>query len=113
MSSGSDAPAAVPAGKLTDGWHLRWRARATDTGATTSSAWSGWQTAAIAVPDLVVDQMQATPSQDLSGTKVTSALTPALAARVTTSDGGASRVEFELEHDPADTAHGTGQIWTG
>nr|WP_191910212.1 DNRLRE domain-containing protein [Microbispora cellulosiformans] len=112
VSSGSDAPAAVPAGKLTDGWHLRWRARATNTGTSTSSAWSGWQTAVVAVPDPVVDQMQATPSQDLSGTKVTSTLTPGLAARVTTSDGGASRVEFEVEHDPADTAHGAGQIWT-
>ncbi|MFF3671633.1 DNRLRE domain-containing protein [Microtetraspora malaysiensis] len=26
VTSGNDAPAAVPAGKLTDGWHIRWRA---------------------------------------------------------------------------------------
>ncbi|MFF3669892.1 polymorphic toxin-type HINT domain-containing protein [Microtetraspora malaysiensis] len=113
VTSGSEAVATVPSGKLTDGWHIRWRARATNTGASTSSAWSAWQTATIAVPDPVVDELQVTPSQDLAGVKVTSMLTPALAARVTTSDGAASRVDFELEHDPADTAHGTGSIWTG
>ncbi|XVQ82666.1 DNRLRE domain-containing protein [Microbispora siamensis] len=112
VTSGNDAPAVVPASKLTDGWHIRWRARATNTGTSVSSAWSAWQTATVNVPDPVVDQLQVTPSQDLSGQTVTSTLTPALAARVTTSDSAASRVEFELEHDPADTAHGTGQIWT-
>ncbi|WP_228644956.1 DNRLRE domain-containing protein [Microtetraspora sp. AC03309] len=112
VTSGNDAPAAVPAGKLTDGWHIRWRAQATNTGASVSSAWSAWQTTTITVPDLMVDQLQVTPSQVLSGETVTSTLTPALAARVTTFDSAASRVEFELEHDPADTQHGTGQIWT-
>ncbi|MGI5157296.1 DNRLRE domain-containing protein [Microbispora sp. CA-102843] len=112
VTSGNDATATVPAGKLTDGWHIRWRARATNTGTSVSSAWSAWQTTTITVPDPVVDQLQVTPSQDLSGEEVTSTLTPALAARVTTSDSAASRVEFELEHDPADTQHGTGQIWT-
>ncbi|MEN3540967.1 DNRLRE domain-containing protein [Microbispora sp. ZYX-F-249] len=112
VTSGNDAPAAVPAGKFTDGWHIRWRARATNTGTSTSSAWSAWQTAVVTVPDPVVDLLQVTPSQDLSGQTVTSTLTPALAARVTTSDSAASRVEFELEHDPADTQHGTGGIWT-
>ncbi len=112
VTSGNDAPAVVPAGKLTDGWHIRWRARATNTGASISSGWSAWQTTIVNVPDPLVDQFQVTPSQVLSGETVTSTLTPALAARVTTPDAGASRVEFELEHDPADTAHGTGSIWT-
>nr|WP_203950649.1 DNRLRE domain-containing protein [Microbispora rosea] len=112
VTSGSDASVAVPAGKLTDGWHIRWRARATNTGASVSSAWSAWQTTTVNVPDPVVDQLQVTPSQVLSGETVTSTLTPTLAARATTPDGTASRVEFELEHDPADTQHGTGSIWT-
>ncbi|MEN3541356.1 DNRLRE domain-containing protein, partial [Microbispora sp. ZYX-F-249] len=112
VTSGNDAPAVVPAGKLRDGWHIRWRARATNTGASVSSAWSTWQTTTVNVPDPLLDQFQVTPSQVLSGETVTSTLTPALAARVTTPDAGASRVEFELEHDPADTAHGTGSIWT-
>ncbi|GLX09002.1 hypothetical protein Misp03_59280 [Microbispora sp. NBRC 16548] len=112
VTSGNDAPVAIPAGKLTDGWHIRWRARATNTGTSVSSAWSAWQTATIVVPDPVVDQLQVTPSQDLSGQTLTPTLTPALAARVTTADATTSRVEFELEHDPADTTHGTGSIWT-
>ncbi|MEU8278401.1 DNRLRE domain-containing protein [Microbispora bryophytorum] len=112
VTSGNDAPAVVPAGKLSDGWHIRWRARATNTGTSVSSAWSSWQTTTVNVPDPLVDQLQVTPSQLLSGETLTSTLTPALGARVTTPDAGASRVEFELEHDPADTAHGTGSIWT-
>ncbi|MEU7890653.1 DNRLRE domain-containing protein [Microbispora bryophytorum] len=111
-TTGNDAPAVVSAGKLSDGWHIRWRARATNTGTSVSSAWSAWQTTTVNVPDPLVDQLQVTPSQVLSGETVTSTLTPALAARVTTPDAGASRVEFELEHDPSDTAHGTGGIWT-
>ncbi|TQS09298.1 DNRLRE domain-containing protein [Microbispora hainanensis] len=112
VTSGNDAPAVVPAGKLSDGWHIRWRARATNTGASVSSSWSAWNTTIVSVPDPLVDQLQVTPSQVLSAETVTSTLTPALAARVTTPDAGASRVEFELEHDPADSAHGTGSIWT-
>ncbi|WP_076443261.1 DNRLRE domain-containing protein [Microbispora rosea] len=112
VTSGNDAPAVVPTGKLSDGWHIRWRARATNTGTSTSSSWSNWQTTTVNVPDPLVDQFQVTPSQVLSAETVTSTLTPALAARVTTPDAGTSRVEFELEHDPADTAHGTGSIWT-
>ncbi|WP_204054180.1 hypothetical protein, partial [Microbispora rosea] len=112
VTSGNDAPAVVPTGKLRDGWHIRWRARATNTGTSVSSAWSNWQTTTVNVPDPLVDQLQVTPSQVLSAETVTSTLTPALAARVTTPDAGASRVEFELEHDPADSAHGTGSIWT-
>ncbi|MFC0865993.1 DNRLRE domain-containing protein, partial [Sphaerimonospora cavernae] len=113
VAPGSDAVAEVPAGKLADGWHIRWRARATNTGTSVSSAWSDWQAATITVPDPVVDQLQVTPSQGVSGETVTSSLTPALAARVITPDAAASRVEFELEHDPAAPAgQGSGQIWT-
>ncbi|MEU7916992.1 DNRLRE domain-containing protein, partial [Microbispora bryophytorum] len=112
VASGNDATAVVPAGKLSDGWHIRWRARATNTGTAVSSDWSNWQTTTVNVPDPLVNQLQVTPSQVLAGETVTSTLTPALAARVTTPDAGTSRVEFELEHDPADTAHGTGSIWT-
>ncbi|MFF5206083.1 DNRLRE domain-containing protein [Streptosporangium sp. NPDC000396] len=41
VSAGTDAKIAVPAGKLSDGWKVRWRARASD--ASSSSAWSQWQ----------------------------------------------------------------------
>lgn len=39
--AGTDAKITVPAGKLSDGWKLRWRARVAD--AQSASAWSQWQ----------------------------------------------------------------------
>ncbi|WP_133306142.1 DNRLRE domain-containing protein [Microbispora triticiradicis] len=113
VTSGADAPVTVPSGKLTDGWHLRWRARAANVGASTTSAWSAWQSATVTVPDPVTDQLQVSPSTT-NGSQITvTSATPVLAARVTDPSGAPSRVEFEIEHDPADTAHGSGQIWTG
>ncbi|MFF3441293.1 RHS repeat-associated core domain-containing protein [Streptosporangium sp. NPDC002721] len=46
-ASGTNAWAAVPAEKLTDGWHIRWRARAT-TASGVSGSWSGWVYATVA-----------------------------------------------------------------
>lgn len=40
-------------------------------------------------------------------------LTPALRATVTDPAAQPVRAEFELEHDPAATGQGTGQIWAG
>ncbi|HUR05742.1 MAG TPA: RHS repeat-associated core domain-containing protein, partial [Nonomuraea sp.] len=45
VASGTEAKITVPAGKLTDGQKLRWRARAFD--GTSYSAWSAWQKVAI------------------------------------------------------------------
>ncbi|MCA2223093.1 RHS repeat-associated core domain-containing protein [Nonomuraea aurantiaca] len=45
VTSGTEAKITVPAGKLTDGQKLRWRARAFD--GTSYSAWSAWQKVAI------------------------------------------------------------------
>ncbi len=113
VASGSDAPLAVPAGQLTDGWHLRWRARAANPSAATTSAWSAWQTVTVTVPDPVADQLQVTPSQTAGQVTTVTSLTPTFGARVTDPTGGMARAEFQVEHDPADTAHGTGSIWTG
>jgi hypothetical protein len=41
VASGSEASVIVPTGKLTDGWKVRWRARAI--AGERASAWSGWQ----------------------------------------------------------------------
>ncbi|MFI7154751.1 RHS repeat-associated core domain-containing protein [Nonomuraea sp. NPDC050022] len=46
-ASGTNAWAAVPADKLTDGWHIRWRARATTTSGV-SGPWSDWVYATVA-----------------------------------------------------------------
>jgi hypothetical protein len=113
VASGGQATVNVPAGKLTDGWKIRWRARAANPSASTTSAWSDWQTATVDVPNPTVDAFQVTPSQVLDGGTVATSLTPALRATVTDPAGQPLRAEFELEHDPAATTQGTGQIWTG
>lgn len=111
VASGAQATAVVPAGKLTDGWKVRWRASAAS--ATATSAWSAWQQATIDVPDPTVGQFQVTPSTLVGGKTVTTSLTPKLLTTVTDPGTHPVRAEFELEHDPAATGQGTGQIWTG
>ncbi|MFD9949293.1 DNRLRE domain-containing protein [Nonomuraea sp. NPDC059023] len=117
VASGGRAGVTVPAGKLVDGWKTRWRARAVNAGASTASAWSTWQNVTIDVPDTqpdpAVGALQVVPSHQADGTTVTTSRTPNLLAQVTDPAGGALRAEFELEHDPAATGQGTGQIWTG
>ncbi|SEH02346.1 Deoxyribonuclease NucA/NucB [Nonomuraea solani] len=112
-TSGGQATVSVPAGKLTDGWKIRWRARAANATATTTSAWTDWQSATVDVPNPTVGAFQVTPSQVVDGVTTATSLTPALRATVTDPAAQPVRAEFELEHDPAATGQGTGQIWTG
>ncbi|MET9340309.1 DNRLRE domain-containing protein [Nonomuraea sp. NPDC003804] len=115
--SASQAAVSVPAGKLTDGWKIRWRARAVNTAASTASAWSDWQNVTVDLPDPqpnpTVGALQIAPSRQVDGKTVTTSLIPSLLAQVTDPTGGALRAEFELDHDPAATGQGTGQIWAG
>ncbi|MFB4284732.1 DNRLRE domain-containing protein [Nonomuraea sp. MTCD27] len=111
VTSGSHATVAVPAGKLTDGWKIRWRARAVSS--STASAWSDWQTATVDVPNPTVSALQVTPSQVVDGVTAVTSLTPTLRATVTDPAAQPVRAEFEVEHDPAATGQGTGQIWAG
>ncbi|MGW0586703.1 DNRLRE domain-containing protein [Streptosporangium sp. NPDC002607] len=113
VTSGSQATVSVPAGKLADGWKIRWRARAANATAATTSAWSAWQTATVDVPNPTVGAFQVTPSQVVNGVTVTTSLTPALRATVTDPVAQPVRAEFEVEHDPAETGQGSGQIWAG
>ncbi|MEU1878062.1 DNRLRE domain-containing protein [Streptosporangium sp. NPDC020072] len=114
VTSGSQATVTVPAAKLTDGWKVRWRARAANTTAATTSAWSAWQSATVDVPNPTVDGLQVTPSQQVNGTTVATSLTPDLHATVTDPAAQPLRTEVEVEHDPAAPAgQGSGQIWAG
>ncbi|MGP3963069.1 DNRLRE domain-containing protein [Nonomuraea sp. 3N208] len=113
VTSGDQATASVPVDMLTDGWKIRWRARAANATASTTSAWSDWQTATVDVPNPTVGAFQVTPSQVVDGVTVATSLTPALRTTVTDPAAQPVRAEFELEHDPAATGQGTGQIWTG
>ncbi|MFC0863814.1 RHS repeat domain-containing protein, partial [Sphaerimonospora cavernae] len=49
VTSGADATVTIPAGTLSDGWKIRWRARAVK-GALRSD-WTSWQTVTVTVPD--------------------------------------------------------------
>ncbi|MFF4416174.1 DNRLRE domain-containing protein [Streptosporangium sp. NPDC001559] len=118
VASGSQATITVTAGKLTDGWKVRWRARAANATASTTSAWSAWQQATIDLPDLpsapAVSALQVIPSALVGGTTTTSSLTPSLRAQVNDPAGGTLRADFEIEHDPAaPQGQGSGQIWAG
>ncbi|MGA4989274.1 DNRLRE domain-containing protein [Nonomuraea bangladeshensis] len=114
VASGSQATASVPAGKLTDGWKIRWRARAANATTSSASAWSDWQAATVDVPNPAVGAFQVTPSQVVDGVTVATSLSPALRATVTDPAAQPLRAEFEVEHDPAaPSGQGSGQIWAG
>ncbi|WP_345388646.1 DNRLRE domain-containing protein [Nonomuraea salmonea] len=113
VASGSQATTSVPAGKLADGWKIRWRARAANAATSSTSAWSDWQTATVDVPNPAVDALQVTPSEVRDGVTVATSLTPAMRATVTDPAAQPLRAEFEVEHDPTASGQGSGQIWTG
>ncbi|MGN9789232.1 DNRLRE domain-containing protein [Nonomuraea sp. ZG12] len=59
------------------------------------------------------ENLRAAPITGNDGVFYTNTLTPSLWAGARDGDGGLLKVDFEVEHDPADTAHGTGAIWSG
>ncbi|MFI7224082.1 DNRLRE domain-containing protein [Nonomuraea angiospora] len=112
VASGTQASIAVPADTLTDGWKVRWRARAVS--ATATSSWSGWQSFTINLPKPTATGLTLTPSKVVDGVTVTDSLTPTLQATLTHPATQALRAEAEIEHDPAaPSGQGSGQIWTG
>ncbi|MFF0577638.1 LamG domain-containing protein, partial [Streptosporangium saharense] len=112
VPAGTQASIAVPANTLTDGWQVRWRARAVSP--TTTSAWSPWQLLTVDLPKPAVTGLAVAPSKVVEGVTVTTTLTPALKATLTHPTGQALRAEVEVEHDPAaPQGQGTGQIWIG
>ncbi|WP_181448832.1 LamG-like jellyroll fold domain-containing protein [Nonomuraea aridisoli] len=115
--SGTQASVTVPGGMLTDGWKVRWRVRAINTATTVGSSWSDWQNLTVYVPDPVsepaVGALQVSPAEQADGITFTPTRTPALLAQVIDPAGQPLRAEAEIEHDPAATGQGSGQIWTG
>lgn len=59
------------------------------------------------------ENLRTAPIVGNSGVFYSNSTTPTLFAGVQGSDGGVLNAEFEVEHDPADTAHGSGPIWNG
>lgn len=59
------------------------------------------------------ENLRAAPVTGNDSVFYTNTLTPSLWAGARDNDGGMLKVDFAVEHDPADTRHGTGAIWTG
>ncbi|MER5424375.1 Ig-like domain-containing protein, partial [Streptosporangium roseum] len=76
-TSGTEASVTVPAGKLSDGWKLRWRARATAGGV--NGAWSPWSTFSVELSKPSVSALNVWPHKEGAATT----LTPGLYATVT------------------------------
>ncbi|RSM95813.1 hypothetical protein DMB42_48870 [Nonomuraea sp. WAC 01424] len=111
--------AAVPAGKLTDGWQIRWRARATTTSGA-SGPWSAWVSARVDTaiaktipPGPVVSTVSAPVGQLVSGKWILPSTSPSFTAAIADADRRPGVLQAEVEHDPAATGQGTGLIWTG
>ncbi|MBG0831590.1 DNRLRE domain-containing protein [Planomonospora sp. ID67723] len=90
VASGSTVEAAVPDGKLADGWLVRWRVRAIS--ATSSSAWSAWQQVRVTIPDASSGMSTDPPVADGG---LMSTLTPTLKAQISDSDPQWLAARFE------------------
>ncbi len=103
----------VPAGKLTDGWLIRWRVRGvTMTGV--NGPWSEWQTARVSVNRPVGTGLGVVPGTKTGDTSwVLASSTPWLYTKVTAADGSGSYLSAEVEHDPSVPSQGTGLVWSG
>ncbi|MFD8531902.1 DNRLRE domain-containing protein, partial [Streptosporangium canum] len=115
VASGAQASVTVPSGRLSDKVDYEFRVKATTSGST--PVWSNWQRFRIDLfdpaTDPAVSQLQVIPSQNQGGVTTASSVTPELRALVSHPQGSASRVEFEVEHDPsAPQGQGSGQIWS-
>ncbi|GAA4193833.1 hypothetical protein GCM10023074_15600 [Microbispora amethystogenes] len=111
-ASGSNAWVQVPAGKLTDGWLVRWRVRGVNT-AGTSGPWSDWQTATVNLDRPAVAAPGITPGTPGGSTWTAGSLTPWFFGKVTDPQGRSSYLGIEIEHDPEAADQGSGQIYAG
>ncbi|TLP62236.1 LamG-like jellyroll fold domain-containing protein [Microbispora triticiradicis] len=111
-ASGSNAWVQVPAGKLTDGWLVRWRVRGVNT-AGTSGPWSDWQTATVNLDKPAVAAPGITPGTPGGSTWTAGSLTPWFFGTVTDPQGRSSYLGIEIEHDPEAADQGSGQIYAG
>jgi RHS repeat-associated protein len=111
-ASGGNAWVQVPAGKLTDGMKVRWRVR----GVTTAGAegeWSAWQNATVDLRKPSIDGLAMSPAIRGTTSWTAESLTPWMYAKVTDPENRPSKLNVEMEHDPATGDEGTGLIWSG
>ncbi|TMR94591.1 RHS repeat-associated core domain-containing protein [Nonomuraea basaltis] len=111
-ASGSNAWVQVPSGRLQDRWLIRWRVRGVPTSGT-AGVWSDWQSAVVALTQPSVAGVGMTPGTSGADGWTIPSLTPWVFGKVTSSEGRASYLGVEIEHDPAASAQGSGLIWAG
>ncbi|MGP4102424.1 RHS repeat-associated core domain-containing protein [Nonomuraea sp. KM90] len=102
---------AVPAGRLQDGWLIRWRVRGVTTGGV-AGPWSQWQSAKVDTTKPAISSLNSTGTLS-EGLWSYSTLTPSFSGYVTDPDGRAAVLGVEVEHDPAAAGQGSGVIWAG
>ncbi|MEU7004731.1 hypothetical protein, partial [Nonomuraea sp. NPDC046570] len=103
---------AVTAGKLKDGWLIRWRLRASASSGTVG-AWSEWQTGRVDTSKPVVSDLSVSSGQVASGLWTLTSVQPSFSAYGVDPDSRTLRLEAQVEHDPSVPAQGTGVIWSG
>ncbi|WP_449060995.1 DUF6531 domain-containing protein [Planomonospora algeriensis] len=101
----------VTAGKLKDGWLIRWRARGVTTDGVTGP-WSTWQSAKIDVNKPAGTGIGVLPGTQGAGQWTIASLTPWFYTKVTSANGAASYLAAEVEYDPA-AGQSSGLIWSG
>ncbi|WP_371785510.1 DNRLRE domain-containing protein [Streptosporangium subroseum] len=105
VASGAQSTATVPSGKLTDGWKVRWRARAVNSGASTASSWSIWQLITIDIPGTTTEALAHTNDPVI---QTDQSFTVAAWLRWSDKDGtysvveqkGSNNIPFRLGNDP-------------
>ncbi|MFB9622250.1 RHS repeat-associated core domain-containing protein [Nonomuraea helvata] len=110
--SGSKAWVQIPAGKLQDGWLVRWRVQGKTTSGVTGP-WSDWQTTKIDLKKPTVEGLGMDPAVRGTASWTAGTLTPWLYAKFTDPENRQMKLDVEVEHDPAVASQGTGQIWAG
>ncbi|WP_344877799.1 hypothetical protein, partial [Nonomuraea antimicrobica] len=102
----------VTAGKLKDGWLIRWRVR-TSTAGGVASPWSEWQAGRVDTSKPVVSGLAASPGQVNAGLWTLSSTQPTFSAYGADPESRSLRLETEVEHDPSAAGQGSGLIWSG
>ncbi|MFI6458550.1 LamG-like jellyroll fold domain-containing protein [Streptosporangium amethystogenes] len=105
VASGGRAAVSVPGGKLVDGWKVRWRARAVNAGASTTSVWSPWQLITVDVSNSALQPLAHTAASVI---RTDQNFTAAAWLRWTDKDGaysiveqkGTNNIPFRLGNDP-------------
>ncbi|MFB9680164.1 RHS repeat-associated core domain-containing protein [Streptosporangium vulgare] len=111
-TSGGNAWVQVPAAKLTDGMKIRWRVRGVTT-AGVEGQWSPWQNATVDLHKPSIDGLGMSPAIRGTTSWTAESLTPWMYAKVTDPENRPSKLNVEMEHDPATGDEGTGLIWSG